>query len=98
VGEGWSLRVLPPSPGPNTWIFPGPRSLLVTIPRRLTLRGFTVSDQQNLRDRFASAMTAWIGEGRVTWKETVVEGIDHAVNAFLGLFTRVNIGKMLARS
>jgi NADPH-dependent curcumin reductase CurA len=75
----------------------GPRSLLVTIPKRLTLRGFIVSDHQDLRTRFASDMAAWIREGRVTRKETVIKGIDHAVDAFLGLFTGANIGKMLVK-
>ena len=42
-------------------------------------------------------MAGWIGEGRLTWKETVVEGIDQAVDAFLGLFTGVNTGKMLVK-
>jgi len=75
----------------------GPRSLLVTIPKRLTLRGFIVSDHEDLRGRFVSEMEPWIREGQVTWKETVVEGIDHAVDAFLGLFTGANIGKMLVK-
>lgn len=75
----------------------GPRSLGVAIPKRLTLRGFIVSDHQDLHDSFVEEMTAWIRDGRVQWKETVVEGLDHAVEAFLGLFTGANIGKMLVK-
>ncbi len=75
----------------------GPRSLLMAIPRRLTLRGFIVSDHQGLRDVFVQEMAQWIHEGRVTWKETEVEGIDQAVDAFLGLFTGENTGKMLVK-
>jgi NADPH-dependent curcumin reductase CurA len=73
----------------------GPRSLTAAIPRRLTLRGFIVSDHQDLREDFVTEMSGWIRGGRVTWKETVFEGIDHAVDAFLGLFSGENTGKML---
>lgn len=75
----------------------GPRSLGAAIPKRLTLRGFIVSDHTELRGPFLAEMTQWIQDGRLTWKETVVEGIDHAAQAFLGLFTGANIGKMLVR-
>ena len=75
----------------------GPRSLIATIPKRLTLRGFIVSDHDDLRAAFHSDMSEWIREGRMAWKETVVEGIDHAVDAFLGLFTGANTGKMLVK-
>lgn len=75
----------------------GPRSLIAAIPKRLTLRGFIVSDHQALRSAFQAEMAGWIREGRITWKETVAEGIDHAVDAFLGLFIGANIGKMLVK-
>lgn len=75
----------------------GPRSLIATIPKRLTLRGFIVSDHQELHGEFIQEMAGWIGDGRLTWKETVVEGIDQAVDAFLGLFTGANTGKMLVK-
>jgi NADPH-dependent curcumin reductase CurA len=75
----------------------GPRSLIATIPKRLTLRGFIVSDHDQEYGAFAQEMASWIREGRIVWKETVVEGIDGAVEAFLGLFTGANIGKMLVK-
>ena len=75
----------------------GPRSLIATIPKRLTLRGFIVSDHQELHGAFIEEMAGWIKEGRLSWKETVVEGIDQAVGAFLGLFTGANTGKMLVK-
>jgi len=76
---------------------PGPRSLGIAVPRRLTLRGFIVHDHHHLRGTFQADMAAWIREGHVIWKETIVEGIDHAAEAFLGLFTGANIGKMLVK-
>lgn len=75
----------------------GPRSLTAAIPKRLTLRGFIVSDHQDLREDFVREMSGWIRKGDLTWKETVFEGIDHAVDAFLGLFSGENTGKMLVK-
>ena len=46
---------------------------------------------------FTTAMTGWLTEGRIKWRETVVEGLDNAPKAFLGLFAGDNIGKMLVR-
>jgi NADPH-dependent curcumin reductase CurA len=43
-------------------------------------------------------MSAWIQDGSITWKETVVEGVDQAVEAFLGLFTGANTGKMVVKT
>jgi NADPH-dependent curcumin reductase CurA len=42
-------------------------------------------------------MAKWVGEGRIKWKETVVEGIENAPKAFLGLFKGENFGKMLVK-
>jgi hypothetical protein len=42
-------------------------------------------------------MTAWIQAGKVKWEETLVEGLEHAPRAFIGLFTGENLGKMLVK-
>jgi NADPH-dependent curcumin reductase CurA len=42
-------------------------------------------------------MSAWIREGKLRWGETVVEGIERAPEAFIGLFTGENLGKMLVK-
>jgi hypothetical protein len=36
-------------------------------------------------------------EGRITWKETIVDGVENAPKAFIGLFKGENFGKMLVR-
>ena len=39
----------------------------------------------------------WVADGSLRWRETVVDGLDHAVDAFLGLHRGDNTGKMLVR-
>jgi NADPH-dependent curcumin reductase CurA len=75
----------------------GPSNLILAITKRLTLCGFIVTDHLHRQQEFAASMGRWLAEGRITWKETVVEGIENAPGAFLGLFTGENVGKMLVK-
>jgi NADPH-dependent curcumin reductase CurA len=77
---------------------PGPRNLPLCVSRRLTLRGFLVIDHQHRMRDFVSEVAPWIADGRITTRETVVEGIEHAPEAFIGLLRGDNIGKMLVRT
>ncbi|MFC0504535.1 NADP-dependent oxidoreductase [Micromonospora costi] len=74
-----------------------PRNLALVIGKRLTLRGFLVGDHGDLRDEFVREMAGWLREGRVAYDETVVDGIENAPEAFLGLLRGENLGKMLVR-
>jgi hypothetical protein len=42
-------------------------------------------------------MAQWLADGKVEYRETVYEGIEAAPDAFLGLFTGANTGKMIVR-
>lgn len=75
----------------------GPRFLSNVVTRRLTLRGFIVSEHGDLAGEFYRQAGAWVAEGRLQARETVVEGLDHMVEAFLSLFEGGNTGKMLVR-
>lgn len=76
---------------------PGPRNLWLAIAKRLTLRGFIAFDHN---DRFADLVRevgGWLARGELVAEETVVDGLDQAVDAFLGLLAGTNTGKMIVR-
>ncbi|MEJ2132780.1 MAG: NADP-dependent oxidoreductase, partial [Gammaproteobacteria bacterium] len=64
---------------------------------RVSMRGFVVSDFVDLREQFLADMSRWVEEGRMKYRETILEGIDNAPKALIGLFTGLNIGKMLVK-
>ncbi|SBT44616.1 NADP-dependent oxidoreductase [Micromonospora auratinigra] len=74
-----------------------PRNLALVIGKRLTLRGFLVGDHGHLRDQFVQEMAGWLRDGKLSYDETVVDGIEKAPEAFLGLLRGENLGKMLVR-
>jgi NADPH-dependent curcumin reductase CurA len=76
---------------------PGPDNLWHAISRGLTLRGFTVPGYFQHFPAFAAEVGPWVREGRIVFDETVREGIDGAVDAFLDLMRGANTGKMLVR-
>lgn len=76
---------------------PGPRNMMMLVSKRLTLRGFIVSDHGDLAPEFFQRAGGWLADGSLTYRETVVDGLDSAVEAFLGLSSGANTGKMLVR-
>lgn len=80
-----------------TEVQPGPRNLFALVQKRLTLRGFIVSDHTDLAGEFYRATSQWLADGSLQYRETVLDGLDRAVEAFLGLYSGDNIGKMLVR-
>ena len=75
----------------------GPRNLRFAVRKRLTLKGFIVSDHLDRQAQFYTDMGAWIAAGQIKWQETIIDGIEHAPRAFIGLFRGENSGKMLVR-
>jgi NADPH-dependent curcumin reductase CurA len=75
----------------------GPSNLGHVISKQLTLQGFLVGNYFDRMPRFQADMGKWIVEGRIKWKETIVEGIEKAPEAFIGLFRGKNFGKMIVK-
>jgi NADPH-dependent curcumin reductase CurA len=76
---------------------PGPRNVFMVVTKRLRIQGFIISDHYDRFPEFLEQAGAWVREGRLRYRETVVEGIENAPAAFVGLLRGENIGKMLVR-
>ena len=76
---------------------PGPRNMALMVGKRLTLRGFLVGDHADLREEFTDTVSGWLRSGELVVRETVYEGIENAVPAFLDLLRGGNTGKMIVR-
>jgi NADPH-dependent curcumin reductase CurA len=75
----------------------GPHNLALVIGKRLTLRGFIVSDHQDRMPDMIADVSRWLSEGRLFHAETVVEGLEAAPSAFIDLLRGHNTGKMIVR-
>ena len=74
---------------------PGPSNLFNITTKRLTVKGLMVFDWLDRQAEFETEVGGYFKAGKVKHKETVVKGIDQAVDAFLGLFQGRNVGKMV---
>jgi NADPH-dependent curcumin reductase CurA len=76
---------------------PGPSNLAQLIGKNIRMEGFIVSHHFSMMPQFIADLSKWVAEGKVTWRETVFEGLDNAPDAFIGLFKGENLGKMLVK-
>jgi len=89
--SSYNATELPPGPDQTPILM---RSILT---KRLTFRGFIVSDYWSQYPEFFRDVSGWIREGRIKYREDVAEGIEDTVSAFQGLLKGKNFGKMLVR-
>lgn len=80
-------------PGPDR--LPGLMRAVLT--KRLTVRGFIVFDFADRTPDFLRDMAGWIKDGKVKYREDIVDGLEKAPEAFIGLLTGGNFGKLLVR-
>lgn len=76
----------------------GPDNMGNMITRGLTLKGFTLGSYLDLAPEFNEHMTKWFTDGNIAFDETVVDGVENAVDAFLGMMAGANTGKMVVRT
>jgi NADPH-dependent curcumin reductase CurA len=76
---------------------PGPRNLFMLFTKRLTVRGFIITDHYDRYPEFLAEVGPLVRDGRLRYRETVVDGIENAPRAFIGLLQGENVGKMLVR-
>ena len=76
---------------------PAPRNLAMIIGKRLRIEGVLVSDHSGLQAEFVREVAPALADGRVKMRETIVEGLEAAPEAFIGLLRGDNTGKMLVK-
>ena len=75
----------------------GIRNVRDILTKRLMVRGFIVTDHAKRQPDFIKDMTGWIQAGKMKWTETIVDGFEKMPDAFIGLFSGNNLGKMVVR-
>ncbi|HVK52188.1 MAG TPA: NADP-dependent oxidoreductase [Pseudoxanthomonas sp.] len=82
-------------------VLPGPDRLpgfvSQILRQRLTLRGFIQRDFIHLFPQFLTDMRAWLQDGRIQYREDIVEGLANAPQAFFGLLKGRNFGKLVVK-
>jgi NADPH-dependent curcumin reductase CurA len=73
------------------------RYIMRVIAMRILLKGFIYTDYLPRNPEFYGEMGPWVATGQVKGRDTVVEGLEKTPEAFLGLFTGANTGKMLVK-
>jgi len=76
---------------------PGPANLFNITTKRLTMKGMIVRDWLDRQAEFENEVGGYLRAGLLKNRETVVEGIESAVAAFIGLFEGKNVGKMVVK-
>ncbi len=89
--SAYNATELPPGPDRTGIVM---RSILT---KRLTFRGFIVTDYASNYPEFIRDVSVWIKDGKIKYREDIVTGIENAVPAFQGLLKGKNFGKMLVR-
>ena len=76
---------------------PGPRGMMLIVGRRLTIRGFIVTDHPDICEEYIAKAVGWIKEGKLKYRETVAEGIENAPGAFIDMLKGKNTGKQIVQ-
>ncbi len=75
-----------------------PQLMGLLLRKRIRLQGFIISQDYAPRyNEFIQAMTPWVKEGKVQMREDIVDGLEHAPQAFIGLLQGKNFGKLVIR-
>jgi len=80
-------------PGPDRW----PLMQSTLLWKRIRMQGFIITDYSARVGEFRHDMTQWVKEGRVKAREDIVEGLENAPQAFLGLLEGKNFGKLVIK-
>ena len=71
--------------------------LISVVLKRITIRGFIVRDHEDMRAEFERQVSEWLRDGKVVSRDTIYDGLEHAVEALFGVMSGANVGKMLVK-
>ncbi len=85
----------------DTGLPPGPDRMVLLqrmlLTRRIKMQGFIVSDHRQRLPDFVRDVSGWLAAGKISYREDVVDGLENAPEAFLGLFQGANFGKLVVK-
>ena len=74
-----------------------PQLLMTVLRQRLKIQGFIIFDHHDRMPAFQRDMGTWLREGRVRYREEMIDGLENAPRAFMGLLRGENFGKLVVR-
>ncbi|BAI98880.1 NADP-dependent oxidoreductase [Sphingobium sp. TA15] len=74
-----------------------PAAMRIILSRSVMMRGFIVGEFWDQRPKFLDEVSQWISEGKIRFREDIVEGLDNAPAAFMGLLEGRNFGKLVVK-
>lgn len=76
---------------------PGPRGMHLLIGRRLKIQGFIVTDHPEACEEYVSKAIGWLAEGKLTYRESIAEGVENAPQALIDMLQGRNTGKQIVK-
>ncbi len=80
-----------------TEALPGPRNMFLVVTKRLRMQGYIIFDHYDRFSAFLAEVAPAVADGSIRYRETIVDGVERAPEAFIGLLEGANVGKMLVR-
>lgn len=77
---------------------PGPRFLPLLLTRTALVKGFLVGQYAERYGEAVPEMAKWMQEGKLKYRENIIEGFERTPEAFIGLFSGENLGKQLVKA
>ena len=76
---------------------PGMRVQRAVLTNQASVEGFLVFRYENRYHIARKRMAKWLSEDKIIWKEDIVEGLENAPKAFMGMMKGKNFGKLLVK-
>jgi len=92
VVSQYNATGLPEGPDRMDWL------MGAILRKQVTVQGFIIFNNfGHLYPEFAKQMNEWIADGKITYREDMIEGLENALSAFIGLLKGENFGKRVIR-